>query len=1270
MVKRVRATSGVAQAERPSDDTVAEAVSAAATADPRINAWPWGIVVAALAGRHPRLAAIIASQMAHEPVAMPLTRLTDPGHRFGETPLPGLKGALQALTLRVSLPPLPDSFETIPERQRLLAVFGATQHDAHEVLAESALHFAYRHFGSVLAAPYGRMTVREMLLNGDPESTAVMTTGLVHLLALAAVVTEPVDWPVLVPDDAPCADARRALLATLAPRRGTRGDVLKNSLTSLKSDEDGLTCHVRQRHGYPVEVRILSTGEMADKTRHSLENEAIAVATLYDVINEPFPGEMQLLERWFAPRHAAVLEALTAYLQPAPHTDERLAWEYDESKSEYDAITIRRQRRRAKGDGYIKGSPIDPQRVLNLDAPWVSDQDRQAATLKASFVSSVKVLLGLAGHPFVFDAAGNALIVEASTVDVALQDHSEMGATEVAFSVDGIPVPPDRVRVPGVILGPRTDDDDDDDDDEHRPDERTTSNRKRKATTTATPQRLLVAPVDKRLETLATAVRRSPRIPVEARGEVERIADVVAALPEQSVRLPPSLLGVAREGKARPVMRLALTDPLHLEARLSIVPGDGAGFVTPGDGPEHALALVDGQRLRYQRDLTAERDLALPLMKALIGDDVDETAADDDDEFAVFADGDRAIRLFERASTLGCEVVWRDHRRLSVSTPVAAKAVKLRLSRMKQWLGLEGEAAVDEESLSLAAILAAIRQQRRYVRVSGDRFVTLADDLRDSLRGLAGLTTDDESADGKGADGKGADGKGAGAFHFSMAVAPALDALANAGVEFEEGAAWKQMRERLERARAVDDEIPAGLKAELRPYQREGLLFLRRLAAFGIGGILADDMGLGKTVQAIGLLVDRMKMGPAVVVAPTSLIFNWMRELERFAPTLRVHVYGEATDRAALLGVMTKRDVLLVSYGLVDDAFAKSAFATAIFDEAQALKNADTIRARACRDLGAELKIGLSGTPLENHLGELWSLFRIVAPGVFGSMDQFRQRFLLPIERDRSAQHRRQLGAAIRPFLLRRTKAQVLPDLPELTEQLIDVTSSDEERAIYNALRAEILEDLDDDADVERQKDRRFRVLAGLTRLRLCCCHPVLVEPSFTGRASKLDAAISTLKHVRAAGHKALVFSQFVTFLNLIEPALVAAGLRVLRLDGSTPPAKRRAAVDAFQAGDADIFLLSLKAGGAGLNLTAADVVVHLDPWWNPAVEAQAIGRAHRLGRVEPVTAIRLVVRDTIEAAILKMHDDKRELVDGVLAGADGGGTLGMEEIAALLRDA
>ena len=626
------------------------------------------------------------------------------------------------------------------------------------------------------------------------------------------------------------------------------------------------------------------------------------------------------------------------------------------------------------------------------------------------------------------------------------------------------------------------------------------------------------------------------------------------------------------------------------------------------------------------------------------------TVDDSVDPWELAAAGDGALLLLQHAVEAGVEVVWRDQRRLQMVGTVKATSLKLRVRSVHQWLGLSGEATIDDEKLSLAMLLAAAREQRRYVQLGPDRYAMLSDELREGLRGVAALTTDDSDVDDS--------------VEVSFAAAHALDALHERGAEFEEGAVWANLQQRLDNARAVVDDPPPSLLADLRPYQREGLLFLRRLAAFGTGGILADDMGLGKTVQAIGLLLDRADAGPAVVIAPTSLGFNWLRELQRFAPSLTVHLYADAADRAALLAGLAPRDVVIASYGLVDADLMAAAWHTAIFDEAQALKNADTQRARAARDLKAELKIGLSGTPLENHLGELWSLFRIVAPGLLGSQDQFRRRFLVPIEKDRSVQHRRQLGQTIKPFLLRRTKAEVLQDLPALTEQRLDVVAGADERAVYDALRAEVLNELDDGSD----GDRRFKILAGLTRLRLCCCHPVLVDPDYRGSAAKLSAAVETLERVRDAGHKALVFSQFVKCLDLVEPMLVAAGLTVLRLDGSTPEAQRRVLVDRFQRGDADIFLLSLKAGGAGLNLTAADVVVHLDPWWNPAVEAQAIARAHRMGRTAPVTAIRIVVTDTIEEAILKLHDEKRELVDSVLAGAGGGGALSFDDIAALLN--
>ena len=314
--------------------------------------------------------------------------------------------------------------------------------------------------------------------------------------------------------------------------------------------------------------------------------------------------------------------------------------------------------------------------------------------------------------------------------------------------------------------------------------------------------------------------------------------------------------------------------------------------------------------------------------------------------------------------------------------------------------------------------------------------------------------------------------------------------------------------------------------------------------------------------------------------------------------------------------------------------------------------------------LQADFRVALTGTPVENHLGELWNLFRVISPGLLGTWPQFRERFAAPIERDQSAERRAALGRVLRPFMLRRTKESVLPELPPLTELNRLVSLSAAERELYETARLAAATAI----TAAQSPNQRFAVLSCLTRLRRLSCHPRLVHDAWTGAASKLDAFLALVEELRATGHRALVFSQFTDHLGLVREALSARGISIIYLDGSTPLDERARAVESFQRGEGDLFLISLKAGGTGLNLTAADHVIHLDPWWNPAVEDQATDRAHRIGQSRPVTVIRLIAQGTIEEAVLALHAEKRELAEGLLEGTDVVGRLSAAELVDLVR--
>ena len=452
------------------------------------------------------------------------------------------------------------------------------------------------------------------------------------------------------------------------------------------------------------------------------------------------------------------------------------------------------------------------------------------------------------------------------------------------------------------------------------------------------------------------------------------------------------------------------------------------------------------------------------------------------------------------------------------------------------------------------------------------------------------------------------------------------------------------------------------LHGTLRPYQEVGVRWLHLLSRLGLGACLADDMGLGKTVQTLALLLARAGAGPALVLAPTSVCANWESEAQTFAPGLNVQRFGEG-DRAAALQSAGPRDVFLCSYGLLPLEAARLQavpWATVVLDEGQNIKNALTKRSQAVMDLQAGFRLVLSGTPVENHLAELWNLFRFLNPGLLGTIEQFRRRFQEPIERAQDTVALARLRRVVSPFLLRRTKGQVLKELPPRTEIVLELEPSPAEAAFLEALRRQSLEALDGGPG------QTLQVLAALMRLRRACCNPALVQPGLAIPSSKQEAFLDLVEELLESDHRALVFSQFVDHLALLREALDERGVTYQYLDGATPVRKRAAAVKAFQAGQGDLFLISLKAGGTGLNLTAADYIIHMDPWWNPAVEDQASDRAHRIGQTRPVTVYRLVLKGSVEQKILGLHRHKRQLAEDILsegamaAGLDAGTLLAL----------
>jgi superfamily II DNA or RNA helicase len=565
-----------------------------------------------------------------------------------------------------------------------------------------------------------------------------------------------------------------------------------------------------------------------------------------------------------------------------------------------------------------------------------------------------------------------------------------------------------------------------------------------------------------------------------------------------------------------------------------------------------------------------------------------------------------------------------------------ASEFKLAVTTGIDWFELGGQVDFGGQEMGLPDLLDAARRGETMVTLGDGSMGMLPEDWLKKYGVLIDLGATED-----------------GHFRFSGAQAGLLDALLAAQPEIRVDAAFSKVRESLHKFEGVKSvEAPAGFHGELRPYQCEGLGWLDYLQKFDFGGILADDMGLGKTIQVLALLQRRRSRrqakAPSLAVVPRSLVFNWIQEAAKFTPRLRVLDYT-GPNRHALRDDFAQYDLIVTTYGTLRTDIMELGgieFDYLILDEAQAIKNADSQAAKAARLLRGKHRLAMSGTPIENHLGELWSIFEFLNPGMLGTNAVFKKHTsgIGSLEdEDRTI-----LAKALRPFILRRTKSQVVKDLPEKSEQTLHCDMEPAQRALYEELRAHYRNALlrKDSTELNRSK---IEVLEALLRLRQAACHPGLIDPARAEEPSaKLDMLLPQISEVVEEGHKALVFSQFTSFLAIVRQRLDQAGLCYEYLDGRTRNRAER--VERFQNDpEVPIFLISLKAGGLGLNLTAAEYVYLLDPWWNPAVEAQAIDRSHRIGQTQHVFAYRLICGDTVEEKILELQQRKRDLADAIL---------------------
>ncbi len=746
-----------------------------------------------------------------------------------------------------------------------------------------------------------------------------------------------------------------------------------------------------------------------------------------------------------------------------------------------------------------------------------------------------------------------------------------------------------------------------------------------------------------------------------------------ATLREAGIPLPRALaIGRARRGRPLPVLRLFAHPTAAGPMPTASLSFDYEGAtVFADDGRPTVIRIEDNRVDRLTRDVDAEQAArALLAARGLLGDSRALTLADPDRWFSI------ARTDATELEALGWRVEVADNFEWTTTAVDAwyADGRSAQDEDAQQWF-LELGVVIDGERVNiLPAVVAAIRSgslARDRLRVGGvPLVVTLADGRRvevEAARLQAILDVLVELHDNPALEG--------GALRLAKLDAVRLGTLPD--FTWTVDAQLQAFAERLMQGPAPGLEPPIGLNATLRDYQLHGLAWLQWLREGGLGGVLADDMGLGKTIQALGHILLEKQNGrlthPALVVAPRSVLSNWLREAERFTPALRTTVY-HGPDRDAVLADPSQWDLVITTFALLqrDERLLACHWHLAILDEAQQVKNPAAKVAIAARALHAEQRVCMTGTPVENNLRDLWSLMSFANPGLLGNGKQFATWYRTPIETHGNTGRFDALCRRIAPFMLRRTKADVLGELPPKTEVVLHATLEGPQRDLYESVRLTMEKKVRDELVRRGLARSQIVVLDALLKLRQVCCDPRLLKLARTTHApdsAKLVLLLELVEELVSEGRRALVFSQFTSMLARIEEALDARRIPWLSITGKTRA--RQEIVDRFQAGEVPILLVSLKAGGTGLNLTAADTVIHYDPWWNPAVEAQATDRAHRIGQTQPVTVYRLICDGTVEERMLALQAKKSALVRSVHDSAERRASAGLrleaEDVAALL---
>ncbi len=686
------------------------------------------------------------------------------------------------------------------------------------------------------------------------------------------------------------------------------------------------------------------------------------------------------------------------------------------------------------------------------------------------------------------------------------------------------------------------------------------------------------------------------------------------------------------DGDASPVLRLYMNHGTLKVEVVTIPYAESATAFLPSSGSPVFYEHSSGLMVKVVRNFAAEKEELKRLLEACprLGDAYDGSGV------WLFDNPEVAMEVVDEIYQVRdlFRVEWPTGKKLEPKGESGLESLQLRIKHDRGWFDVKGSLKIDKHTMvELSKLLEKITDRKSpYVRLTENTFIKLTDHLQSVLDEFNTVL---EARD---------DGFAFGGFKLPLIA----QTLQKHDLEISGDKAWREQLASCLKAFDLQPEVPSTFAAELRDYQFDGFQWLVRMSEAGCGACLADDMGLGKTVQTLALLVQRVTTGPALVIAPASVCHNWMEESRRFAPTLKPLLLAETEDRAEALKKAGKFDLIICSYSMLnieEENLQAVKWGTVVLDEAQMIKNHSTARYKSAVKLDAGFRMIATGTPVENSLTELWNLFNFINPGLLGRRREFFDKYVQGIERHNDTRLQMQLRHLIKPFVLRRMKCDVLDELPEKTEITIKVDLSEREKTFYQLLRQNVVKSLENYA----HGAKGMHVLSGIMKLRRAACSPSLLAEDQTVGSSKIAEMVQLVKELVGNGHKALIFSQFTDYLKIASETVAQQGITSFYLDGSTSQPKRKILIDSFQNGEADLFFISLKAGGTGLNLTAADYVIHLDPWWNPAVEDQASDRVHRIGQERPVTVYRLIAAGTIEEKITALHAQKRELAESML---------------------